>query len=142
MKKPLQESIQQTVQKAWADAISSIMGLEEEMARRFQQVRERADLPKGSEELQRMMADLGRRLQGNSELLEQRLQESVRGVIKKVRTPLVEELAVLKERAEQVGRRIERQLHLQKKAEDGAGEGTESQPETSAGGEGGAENQR
>jgi len=138
MKKPLQESIQQTVHKAWADAVSSIMGLEEELARRVQLVKDRADLTKGSEDLQRMMADLGRRLQGNSEVLEQRLQESVRGVIKKVRTPLVEELAALKERAEHVGKRIERQLHLRRQAGGAAGEGEEVEA-TSPAGEGGAE---
>jgi hypothetical protein len=115
MKKPIQESIQQTVQKAWSDAVTAVMGLEEEMAKRLQKVKELTDLHAGSEEVQRLLADVRQRMQQNSEVLEQRIHESVGSAISKVRTPLMDELATLKGRAEQIGTRIERQLHLRKK---------------------------
>lgn len=122
MRKPLQESIQQTVQKAWTDAVSSVMGLGEEMERRFQQAKERTDLTKGSEELQRVLAELGQRLQQNSEVLEGRLEESVKTVIKRVRTPLMDEVAALRARAEQLGARIEHQIKRRGGAGDRSGE--------------------
>jgi hypothetical protein len=122
MRKPLQESIQQTVQKAWTDAVSSVMGLGEEMERRFQQAKERTDLTKGSEELQRVLAELGQRLQQNSEALEGRLEESVKTVIKRVRTPLMDEVAALRARAEQLDARIEQQI--KRRGGDGNGTGT------------------
>jgi acetyl-CoA carboxylase carboxyltransferase component len=130
MKKPLQESIQQTVQKAWSDAVSAVMGLEGEMAKRLQKVKELTDLHAGSEEVQRLLADVRQRMQQNSEVLEQRIHESVGTVISKVRTPLMDELATLKGRAEQIGTRIERQLHLRKKDQGRTDESDESESES------------
>ena len=109
MKKHLQD-IQDSLQKAWSDAVSSLHGVEEEVSRRFRQLRERADFQQGSEEVQRALADLGRRLQDSSEAMETRLEESVRSVYSKLRTPLADEVARLRTRAEQLSRRIESQL--------------------------------
>ena len=131
MKKPIQESIQQTVQKAWSDAVSAVMGLEEEMAKRLQKVKQLTDLHAGSEEVQRLLADVRQRMQQNSEVLEQRIQESVGTAIKKVRTPLMDELSTLKGRAEQISARIERQLHLRKK-DQGPTDEAEAEAEATA----------
>lgn len=130
MKKSLQESIQQAVQKTWADAVASINGLEEEMSRRFRQVKERADLHQSSEDLQRIVTELGKRLQQNSEALERRIDESVRSVVTRVGAPLSEELAVLRSRAEQLSGRVEQLIRRKDKAES-VGEqssGEESSP--------------
>jgi len=126
MKKHLQD-IQDSLQKAWSDAISSLHGVEEEVSRRFRQIRERADFQQGSEEVQRALADLGRRLQDSSEAMENRLEESVRSVYSKLRTPLADEVARLRTRAEQLSRRIESQLRREggEKGEKGEQQGDE-----------------
>ena len=120
MKKPLQDSIQEAVQKAWADAVSTLQGIEEQVGRRFRQALEHAR----AEEAQRMLGDLGKKLQQNSEAVGQRIEESVKSVYARVRDPLVEELGSLRARADEIGRRIESQLHRksagEKKAEDGS----------------------
>ena len=113
MKKPLHD-IQESLQKAWSDALSSLHGVEEEVARRFRQLKERADLQQGSEEVQRVLADLGRRLQDSSEAMEQKLEESWKSVSSKLKGPLTDELARLKTKAEQLSHRIESQLRRHK----------------------------
>ena len=117
MKKHLQD-IQDSLQKAWSDAVTSLHGVEEEMTRRFRQIKERADLQQSSDEVQRMLADLGRRLQDSSEAMEQKLEESVRTVYNRLRSPLADEVARLRSRAEQLSRRIESQLRR-----EGVGDG-------------------
>lgn len=119
MKKPLSETIQESVTKAWAEARASLQGVEDEMGRRFKQLKERADLQHGSEEVQRALSEMGRRLQQNSEALEQKLEESVRTFVSRVKTPLLDEIARLKTKAEQLGRRIESQLGRHKESSSG-----------------------
>ena len=112
MKNPLQD-IQESLQKAWSETASSLHGVEEEVTRRLRQLKERTpDLHQGSEEVQRVLADLRRRLQESGEAVEQKL-ESAYG---KLRTPLFDEVARLKIKAEQLSRRIESQLHGGKQA--------------------------
>jgi polyhydroxyalkanoate synthesis regulator phasin len=110
MKKPVQESIQQAVQKAWSETVSTLQTVEEEVARRFRQALEKADVQHGTEEAQRLLADFGRRLQQNSEAVGQRIEESVRSVYSRVKEPLFEEITHLKSRAEELSRRIESQV--------------------------------
>ena len=110
MKKPFQDPSDGSLQKAWTDALASLHGLEEEMGRRLRQLKERADVHQSAEEIQRIIAELGRRLQETSEALERRLEESVRSVCSRLRAPLADELARLKARVEQLQRRIESQL--------------------------------
>lgn len=121
MKKHLQD-IQDSLQKAWSDAVSSLHSVEDEVARRFNQLRQKADVPQSSEEVQRVLADLGRRLQDSSEAMEQKLEESVRTVYSRLRTPLADEVARLRTRAEQLSRRIESQLRRGEQAGGDAGQ--------------------
>jgi chromosome segregation ATPase len=110
--KKLQESIQesfQTIQKAWSEALTSLHGVEEEVARRYRQLKEQTGFQQSSEEVQRVLADLGRRLQDSSDAMEKKL-ETVYSVYSRVKTPLADELANLKQKAEHLSRRIESQL--------------------------------
>lgn len=118
MKKFLHESIQQAVQKTWADAVASILGLEKEMSRRFRHVRERADLHQAGEEFQRTVAELGKKMQQSSEAFEKKLEETVRNVMARVGGPMTEELATLRSRAEKVSGRVELLLRRNAKAAD------------------------
>jgi hypothetical protein len=123
MKKPLQESLQQAVQKAWSEAVSRLQTVEDEVSRRFKQAVDRADQRLNTEEVQRQLADFGKRLQQNSEALTQRIEENMRSVFAKVKEPLLDELATLKtqatalkSQAESLGQRIESQLRRKGKA--------------------------
>jgi len=109
MKKPL-NSIQESLQKAWSDALASLHGVEEEMGRRFRQLKERADLQQSTDEIQRILVEMRQRLQDSSETFGQQLEERMRTVFSRVKSPLAEEVARLKAKAEQLGRRIESQL--------------------------------
>jgi hypothetical protein len=110
--KKLQESIQesfQTIQKAWSEALTSLHGVEEEVARRYRQLKEQTGFQQSSDEVQRVLADLGRRLQDSSDAMEKKLET----VYSKVKTPLADELARLKQKAELLSRRIESQLRTE-----------------------------
>jgi ubiquinone biosynthesis protein UbiJ len=109
-RKPFTESFQEAVQKTWSDALKGLQSLEEEVSRRYRQVADRPDLQQGSEELQRFVRDLGRRLQQNSEAMEQRLEESVRSMSARLPKPMLDEVARLRVRAEQLATRLESQL--------------------------------
>ena len=128
MKKHLQD-FQDSLQKAWSEALTSLHGVEEEVTRRFRYLKERADLPQSSEEVQRALADLGRRLQESSEAMEQKLEESARTVYNKLRTPLADEVARLRSRAEQLSRRIESQLRREGQQEAGQDGDPEAEPQ-------------
>lgn len=52
-------------------------------------------------------AELLHRLRKNQEALEHRVQEAVKAAITRVRTPMVEEIGVLRARLEELGRRVE-----------------------------------
>ncbi len=103
----MKKSLQEAVQKAWADAVSTLQGIEEQVGRRFRQALEHAR----ADEAQRMLGDLGKKLQQNSEAVGQRIEESVKSAYARVGAPLVEELGSPKARADELGRRIESQLH-------------------------------
>ena len=110
MKKQIQESIQEAVQKAWSDAVSALHGMQEEVGRRVKQAVDKADLTQRREEAQRLLADFGKRLQHNSEATGQRVEESVRSAYGRVRAPLAEELGRLRSKAEELGQRIDSRL--------------------------------
>jgi hypothetical protein len=124
MKKQIQESIQEAVQKAWTDAVSALQGMQEEVGKRVKQAVDKADLPHRSEEAQRLLADFGKRLQQNSEAAGQRIEESVKTAYGRVRAPLLEEIGRLRSRAEELGQRIESRL----RRKDGGGEGSGGAP--------------
>lgn len=113
MTKSLQQSIRAAVQKAWFDTVSTITGIEQEMGRRLSRIRQRADLHQAGEEIQRGISEMGKHLQDSSEAIEQRVEESIRTVLDKVRSPLVEEINGLRSQAEQLSQRIERLLGRQ-----------------------------
>jgi hypothetical protein len=124
MKKPLQESLQQAVQKAWSEAVSRLQTVEEEVSRRFKQAVDKADQRLNTDEVQRQLTDFGKRLQQNSEALTQRIEENMRSVFAKVKEPLLDELATLKtqstalkSQAELIGQRIESLLRRKGKAQ-------------------------
>lgn len=120
----MKKSLQEAVQKAWADAVSTLQGIEEQVGRRFRQALDHAR----AEDAQRMLSDLGKKLQQNSEAVGQRIEESVKTAYARVRDPLHEELTSLRARADELGRRIESQLHRQSstaKPEGGTPEGGE-----------------
>jgi len=106
MKKDLQE----TIQKTWTEAKQALQGIEEDIGRRFRQTFQQADLIHQSEEVQRILTDLGRQLQQSGDVLEKHVQEKLQTVFARVREPLFAELAFLKNQAEQLGQRIESQL--------------------------------
>ena len=111
MDKPIKESVQQAMQKAWGDTLTTFRQLEESVSRRVKAAMERADLPQGKEEFQRQMGDLGRKLQQHSETVGQRLEENLRAALTRVRGPLNEEVSQLRRRAEELGQRLEAHLH-------------------------------
>ncbi len=113
MNKPIHESVQQAVQKAWTDAVAALQTVEEEVGRRVRQAMERADLPQSGEDVQRVLADFGRKLQQNKEAVSQRLEESMRVVQARLREPLLEEIQLLRSKAEELGQRIENRLRRQ-----------------------------
>ena len=123
MKKPIQESIQEAVQRAWSEAVSRLQTVEDEVGRRLRQAVDRADQHFSSDEVQRQLSELGKRLQQNTELLGQRIEENVRTVIGKVRGPLLDELAALRSQAESLSHRIESQLRRRGKDEPPGGSG-------------------
>jgi hypothetical protein len=120
MKKHIQESIQEAVQKAWTDAVSALHGMQEEVGRRVKQAVDKADLAQKKEEAQRLLADFGKRLQQNSETAGQRVEESVRTAYSRVRDPLMDEIGRLRTRAEELGQRIDSRLR-RKGGGDGSG---------------------
>jgi DNA-binding transcriptional regulator YbjK len=126
MKKPF-NSIQESLQKAWSDALASLHGVEEEMGRRFRQLKERADLQQSTDEVQRILVEMRQRLQDSSEAFGQQLEERMRTVFSRVKSPLAEEVARLKAKAEQLGRRIESQLGGKAEAPEAAKPAEESE---------------
>lgn len=117
MKKRIQESIQEAVQRAWSEAVSRLQIVEDEVGKRLRQAVDRADQHLSTDEVQRQLSELGKRLQQNTESLGQRIEENVRTVIGKVRGPLMDELAALKTQAESLSHRIESQLRRRGKDE-------------------------
>lgn len=124
MKKRIQESIQEAVQRAWTDAVSALQGVQDEVGRRVRQAVDKAELRQGTEEAQRLLADLGKRLQQNSEAAGQRIEESVRSVYGRIRAPLLDEIGRLRSRAEELGQRID--MRVRRKGGGGEGVGPES----------------
>lgn len=116
--KQIHQSIQTALKKAWDDTSTAVGGVEDEVGRRFRVLIDRTGLAHGSEEVQRVMADLGQRFQQRSDELETKVQESVRVAISKIRDPLNEELVALKERAEKIANRVELQLKRKKPDDD------------------------
>jgi len=110
MKKPIQDAIQESVQKAWTDAVSALQGMRDEVNRRVRQAMDKADVPQSRDEAQRLLSDFGKRLQQNSEAAGQRIEESVRSVYGRLRAPLFDEVGRLRTRAEELGQRIESSL--------------------------------
>jgi polyhydroxyalkanoate synthesis regulator phasin len=110
--KKLQDSIQEAVQKAWAEAVSRLHGVESQVGQRVRQALDHAG--GRTEDAQRLLTDLGRKLQQNSEAVGQRIEESVKAVYSKVRDPLAKELTTLRTRADQLSQRIESQLRRPK----------------------------
>jgi polyhydroxyalkanoate synthesis regulator phasin len=103
----MKKSLQEAVQKAWAEAVSTLQGIEEQVGKRFRQALDHTH----AEDAQRMLGDLGKKLQQNSEAVGQRIEESVKSVYERVRDPLLQELSSLRTRADELGRRIESQVH-------------------------------
>jgi len=66
-----------------------------------------------------------------TEAVGQRIEESVKSVYARVRDPLVEELGSLRARADELGRRIESQLHRKNASAEGEApeEGAPKPPE-------------
>jgi polyhydroxyalkanoate synthesis regulator phasin len=120
--KQVHQSIEAAVKKAWSDASSAIGSVEEEVNRRFRQLVDKTGLSQGSEELQRVVTDVGRRLQTSGEELERRLEESVKSAVARVRAPVTEELANLRSRAEKLGQRVESLRGGKKKTFDSEGD--------------------
>jgi hypothetical protein len=130
MNKPIKDLVQEAVQRAWSDATSALQSVEEEVGRWCRQVKERAELQHGSEEIQRLMAELVKRLQQNSEAMEQGLQESLRGFVAKVKTPLFEELIVLRTQAEQLSSRVETLLRRRSGEQESSAPSDRSDPDS------------
>lgn len=122
MKKQLQDSIQEAIQKGWADLSSTYGSVEEQVVRRFKQARKKVEPPHTAEEIQALLADFGRRLHESSQSVEKRVEHNVRTAADKVRGPLMDELASLRARAEKLSHRIESQLRDRKPPEDGDGD--------------------
>jgi hypothetical protein len=116
--KQIHQSIQNALKKAWDDTSTAVGGVEEQVSRRFHVLLDRSGLAQGSEEVQRVMTDLGQRFQQRSDEVEKKVQESVRVAISKVRDPLNEELATLKDRAEKIAHRVEAQLKRKESKEE------------------------
>jgi polyhydroxyalkanoate synthesis regulator phasin len=106
--------------------------VEEEMSRRFQSLRDRTDLHQQSEEVQRVLSDLGRRLQQSSESLEHRIEENVKNVLGRFRVPLMEEIAQLNTRVEDLSRRVEQQIRRREAEQVDAGQQGAPAPEPRA----------
>lgn len=121
MKKKLYDTIQETLQKGWTDVSSTLNHFEEEAARRLRQTRELVDPRQASDEIQRVLTDFGKRMQESSENLEQRMEDSVRLVVSRVKDPLVEELSLLKNRIEKLSVRIESQHRRRSGTSDTSG---------------------
>ncbi len=111
MKKALHDSIQETIQKGWKDLSSSFGAMEGEVMKRFRVARKHATPQQASEDVQALLADLGKRLHESSRQVEQKVEAMVK-------RPLSEELASLRERAEKLGNRIESQIRRRKPDED------------------------
>jgi polyhydroxyalkanoate synthesis regulator phasin len=124
MKKHIQESIQEAVQKAWTEAVSALQGMQDEVGRRVRQAVDKAELRQGTEEAQRLLADFGKRLQQNSEAAGQKIEESVRSVYSRIRAPLLDEIGRLRSRAEELGQRIDRRVR--RKGAGGEGPGSQT----------------
>ena len=92
MKKNLQDSFQEAMQRAWTEAVSSLQGFEEEVLRRFQRAADHVELQQSKEDVQRLASDLGKWLQKHSDLMERRLQDRLYNIFSKVRAPLMEEI--------------------------------------------------
>lgn len=136
MKKPLQESIHesfQSIQKTWCKAVrslhsearSSLRLVEAEAARRFRQLKEQTGLQQSSDEVQRVFADLNRRLQESSESMEKKLDT----VFARVKGPLTDELTRLRQKAEHLSRRIESQLRIRSEGQEQGQAGQASMPD-------------
>lgn len=122
MKKAFQESIQQALQKGWADFSTTLTGIEQEVQRRYKTVRQLVDPLHARAEIQETIQDMGRRIQATGEDLEREVEEKVRTVVSKIKDPLVEELETLRDQAERLGSRIDshvRRLKREEVKEDG-----------------------
>jgi len=117
MKKAFQESIQQALQKGWADFSSTLNGLENEVQRRYKKVRDTVDPHHASAEIQETLQEMGRRIQATGEDLEKEVDEKVRTLVSKIKDPLVEELETLRVQAERLGSRIDSQISRLKNEE-------------------------
>jgi hypothetical protein len=109
MKKALHDSIQEAIQKGWKDMSSSFNSMEDEIKKRFRKARKHATPQQASEDAQTVLADLRKRLQDSSQQVEQKVEERMRSMTSLVKRPL-EELSSLKDRAEELGTRIESQI--------------------------------
>ena len=110
MKKALHDSIQEAIHKGWTELSSSFGTMEEEVKKRFRKARKHVTPQQASEDVQSLLADLGKRLHDSSQQVEQKVEESMNSLTSMVKRPLKDELASLRERAEKLGNRIESQI--------------------------------
>lgn len=132
MKKAFHDSIQLALRKGWADFSSTINGLENEVQRHYQAVRERVNPQHARDELQDTIQDMGRRIQETGEGLEREVEARIRTMVSMIKDPLVEELSTLREQAEKMGQRIDSQVRRVKKQEAGGDEQATIEPSADA----------
>jgi len=106
-----QRPIQDALRGTWDEARQARAGFERELRRRFRQVLDVSGVgqgtdSRGAKEVQRLLGELRERLQKSREDVEQRVQESARSAVERVRQPIADELAVLRERADHLTKRL------------------------------------
>ncbi len=130
MTKKTQIPIPDTLQKRWAE-LSTVLGhIEQEATSKIRWAMEHLDPAQATEEIQRTLADLGKRMQDSGEQLEQRVHDHVRTLVSRVKEPLMEELASLRHRVEALSTRIESQVSSQQEAAppEAPGEADDTEP--------------
>ena len=100
-KKPLSELLRET----WLNAMGIVSSAEAEVSRATSRLVEILGRPK--EEAQHFAQELQARVRKNREELDKRVQEAVKTASDKLRNPLANEVAQLRQRIEQLNDRID-----------------------------------